>query len=267
MKYFFMAACSAAILFASCSKSKTPEFQPGDTGQLEIEFDNVVGAQNLQLNTGVYVNAKGENFTVSTLNYYISNIRIKNVDGTEYIVPKDSSYFLIKEENTSQIITLNNVPAGDYNAISFIVGVDSLKCASPIEERTGVLDPAGEGAGMYWTWNSGYIFLKMEGTSTALPAGSDAYMYHIGGFGGYSSTTINNIKTVSLNAPSGSVAGVRKNKDEAPHIHLFADVLKVFDGSTTVSIVENPMVMFSPYSVNIANNYAKMFSINHIHND
>ena len=50
-------------------------------------------------------------------------------------------------------------------------------------------------------------------------------------------------------------------------MHLFADAAKVLDGKTPFSIAENPMVMFAPFSVTIANNYAGMFSIDHIHND
>ncbi|ULQ51283.1 MbnP family protein [Flavihumibacter fluvii] len=267
MRYFFMAILAAATLFTSCSKSKEPDFQAGDTGSLDIEFDNVVGGQNLQLNTGVYTNSSGESFTITTLNYFISNIVLKNADGSEYIVPRNNCYFLIKEENASQLISLDNIPAGNYNGLSFILGVDSLKNTEPIENRTGSLDPAGEAAGMYWVWNSGYIFLKMEGTSTVLPATDNAFFYHIGGFGGYSSPTINNIKSVSLTSIAGSVAEVRKNKADAPHVHILADALKVLNGPTPVSIAANPMVMFSPYSVNIANNYQSMFSIDHIHND
>lgn len=267
MKSLFMAVLSAAILFTSCSKSTEPDFQPGDTGSLDIEFDNIAGAQDLQLNTGVYTNSSGEPFSITTLNYFVSNIKLKNVDGSEYVVPRDDSYFLIKEENPTQLISLENIPAGNYNGISFILGVDSLKSTEPIENRTGALDPAGEAAGMYWVWNSGYIFLKMEGTSTVLPPADNAFFYHIGGFGGYTSPTINNIKLISLIGPSGAQAEIRKDKSEAPHIHIFADALKVFNGPVPVSIAANPMIMFSPLSVDIANNYQNMFSIDHIHND
>ena len=119
---------------------------------------------------------------------------------------------------------------------------------------------------MYWVWNSGYIFLKLEGTSTVLPAADNAFFYHIGGFGGYNSPTINNIKSITLTS-TGAAAEVRKNKPEAPHIHILADALKVLNGPTPISIAANPMVMFNPFSVNIANNYQSMFKIDHIHND
>ena len=42
--------------------------------------------------------------------------------------------------------------------------------------------------------------------------------------------------------------------------------MKAFNGTTNVSIAANPSVMFSDYSVNIANNYADMFYHDHTEN-
>jgi hypothetical protein len=268
MKKIAFYGISALLFLSSCSKDSTPAWQPGDKGELEVEFDNVVGSSDLILNTGSYTNAAGESFKITKFDYYISNVVLYNEDGSTYTLPKDSSYFLVKESvASSTLLTLHDIPAGNYKGISFIVGVDSLKCTAPLAERTGVLDPAGAGAGMYWTWNSGYIFLKMEGTSSASTDPTGVFMYHIGGFGGYSSPTINNIKKITLMASGSSRAEVRKNKPSAPHIHIMADAARVMNGSTNVSIAANSAVMFAPYSVNIANNYANMFSIDHIHND
>ena len=267
MKMFYSLLIALVTITSSCKKEAVSDIQPGDTGDLVIEFDNIIGGTDLQLHTGVYTNAAGESFKVSMLNYYISNIVLTKEDGSTYTVPRDSSYFLIKEENPEQEAHLKDIPAGNYTAISFTLGVDSLKNTAPVGERTGCLDPAGDGAGMYWTWNSGYIFLKMEGPADAATSGDKKFRYHIGGFGGYSSATINNIKRVNLNIPAGSSAQVRKNKPKAPHIHVLADASKVMNGSTNVSIAANTTVVFESYSVNIANNYAGMFRIDHVHND
>lgn len=265
MKRISIVYLAALLLFGSCKKeSTTPDFSATDKGSIEIEFDNVAGGEDLVLNTGVYNNAAGETYNITKFNYYISNIILKNEDGTAYAVPQDDSYFLVQEDDeATHVVELEDVPAGNYTGITFTVGVDSAKCAAPVDERTGVLDPAAGGADMYWGWNSGYIFLKMEGTSTASAMGD--FYYHIGGFGGYSSTTINNIKTISLTIPGGAKGTVRK--DITPEMHLLIDAKKVLDGTTNVSIAANSMVMFTDYSVNIANNYASMFTIDHVHND
>lgn len=267
MKMLYSLLITLVAFTTACKKEAQPEFLPGEKGKLVVEFDNIVGNQNLQLNTGVYTNASGEQFKISMLNYFISNIVLTNEDGTTYVVPKDSSYFLIKEENPTQEIELSNIPAGNYTGISFVLGIDSLKNTAPVGERTGCLDPAGDGAGMYWTWNSGYIFLKMEGPADVATSGDKKFRYHIGGFGGYSSATINNIKKISLPFAAGTRAEVRKEKAHGPQIHLLADAAKVMNGPTNISIATHTTVMFNDYSVNIANNYASMFSVDHVHND
>jgi hypothetical protein len=267
MKKVLIPVYTVLLICFSCKKESAPAFMPGDKGSLTIHFDNVVSGNDLELNTRTYTNASGETYSISSINYYISNIRLKNADGSEYTVSRDSSYYLIKEENPSQDIELDNVPAGNYTGISFIIGVDSLKSISPLSERQGVLDPATGAAGMYRDVNAGYIFLKVEGHSNSATSADKKFQYAIGGYGGSVSPTFNNIKTVTLAAPSGSQAEVRKNKTTPPEIHIFADAAKVFDGVSNISFAAHTTVLFEPFSVTVANNYAGMFNINHIHND
>ncbi len=266
--YFFLMLALPAFLFSSCKKEKTePDYNDLNLAPLSVEFDNIVGGQNLYLNTGSYTNTAGEIYSLSMLQYYISNIKVKKADGTEYVVPQDSSYFLIKEGEASSRVAKVNVPEGDYTSITFTVGIDSLRSTMDIDRRTGVLDPSGGMDGMYWGWNSGYIFFKMEGTSDAAPldpSGQHKFRYHIGGFGGYSAPTINNIKEITLDLSAGGVAKVRK--DRSSNIHLMVDIAKVWGGSPAVSIAANPTVMFSEYSTTIANNFRDMFRHDHTEN-
>jgi len=262
-------AAAALFALASCKKEKNePVFDDKNLAPLSIEFDNIVGGQNLYLNSGSYTNAAGETFSVSLLQYFISNIKVQKADGTEYVIPQDSSYFLIREGDEDFSEALVNVPEADYTRLTFTVGVDSLRSTMDVSKRTGVLDPSGGMAdGMYWGWNSGYIFFKMEGLSDAAPvdgSGQHKFRYHIGGFGGYNAPTINNIKTVTLDLTERGIAKARK--DRKANIHLMVDIGKVLSGSTTVSIAAHPEVMFSDYSVNIANNYAGMFRHDHTEN-
>src|SRR5688572_8355196 len=151
------------LLVALVTLSCDDENEIQGTGQLTIEFDNRAGEDDLVLGTA-YTNASDESFTLTKLNYFISNIKLETTGGKEFIVPQDSSYFLISEEDEeSQEVVLKNIPSGDYNLITFTIGVDSLRSTMDISKRTGVLDPALGHDGMYWTWNSGYIFFKMEG--------------------------------------------------------------------------------------------------------
>jgi hypothetical protein len=57
----------------------------------------------------------------------------------------------------------------------FLLGVDSLTNVSGA--FGGDLDPTN---GMYWTWQSGYINMKLEGRSSAAPKGR--FELHLGGY-------------------------------------------------------------------------------------
>lgn len=262
MKQQIFLFASVILFAASCKKDDAPQYNSNVKAPLTIEFDQVVGSSDMQLNTGNYTNAVGESFNITTCKYFISNIKLTRTDGSVYVVPQLESYFLIDESNHDSHEAELSVPEGEYKTLEFMVGVDSLRNTKDISERTGVLDPAGAAAGMYWSWNSGYIFFKLEGASPASAMGD--YMYHIGGFGGYSSPTINNIKTVNIDLSARGVPKVKTGR--SANVHLFVDVLKMFNGSTNISIASNPMVMFNSFSTTIANNYVAMFRHDHTEN-
>lgn len=257
-----------AMLVTSCDDKNDPEPTPGESGNLTIEFDNIVGEKNLVLNGTTYVNSSGEDFVITKLAYYISNIKLIRADGSSHVIPQDSSYFLIKEANKeSQFVRLKNIPFGDYKSVEFMVGVDSLRNTMPIEKLTGVLDPGGSMAedGMYWAWNSGFIFLKLEGSSSKATSANGKFYYHIGLYGGYNIPTVNNTRVVKVNF-GDLTASV--SSTVSPEVHLLVDIMKVFDGpATKLSIAQYNSVMTQQPLVaqSIANNYATMFSLDHIH--
>jgi hypothetical protein len=272
---FFM----GSVLISGCSKNNdaAPEFAASNLAPFSVEFDNIVGERTLSLNnsTSLYTNAAAEKFSISMLQYFISNIKVTTADGKEYAVPQDSSYFLIKGTDKASRFAKVRVPEGDYTKLTFTLGVDSLRSTMGIDHRTGILDPASggdhESGGMYWGWNAGYIFFKFEGNATVIsddingdPTGKKQFKYHIGGFGGYSAPTINNIKVITIDLNTAGIAKVRK--DRQSNVHLFVDVMKVFNGTNAFKIAEHPNVMFSDYSINIAKNLTELFKHDHTEN-
>src|SRR3954464_15461384 len=113
MQPFYIVFPLLALLFTNCKKSVGRK--PADNrikAPLVIQFDNVVGDKNLQLNTGKYTNAAGETFSVSLCQYFISNIEMTAANGTKYVVPQDSSYFLVRESDPATHFLHVNVPVG-----------------------------------------------------------------------------------------------------------------------------------------------------------
>lgn len=257
-KIAFAFVLGIAAFFTACESS---DINPNDKNSVSLYFENLVGTDPVVLGSKTYTNASGEDFTITTFNYFVSNIILKKTDGTE--LKFADKYFLVKESvEDSKTITLKDIPAGDYSSVSFLIGVDSAKSVSDVSQRTGVLDPASYGTdNMYWSWNSGYIFFKMEGKSTKSTSAAKDFKFHIGGFGGMSAKTANNLRTVTLTM--ADLAKVRKNI--APEIHLAIDAQKVF--KTTIKIADKNEIMNPTLGVAVANNYKDMFAVEHVHND
>jgi len=225
--------------------------------QIILSFENAFGEEPMQLKKE-FENTHGEKVSFSLFNYFISNIQFTRKDGSKYVVPQDSSYFLIKESDpNSQDITLA-VPKGKYKSLSFTIGIDSLRSTQGPDKRQGVLDVGADARGMYWAWNSGYIFLKMEGKSPASPDSlRNNFYYHIGGYGGFDQKTLNNIRTKSFE--------FRKPLTATPKAITVATIRvntkQFFEGPIPLKVGEHPSVMWGPVSTQIADAYVRIFSL------
>lgn len=260
--YKTIALLFVVAVLSNCKKDKKepePEAptspittQPG--GNLQIEFEGMVGDSDLVLSTATYTNQAGNTFNVTLCKYYISNIKITKTDNTVWAEP--NSYHLIDYSNPlSTIIEMTGVPYADYKSIEFMLGVDSARNVSGAQ--TGALDPTN---GMFWSWNSGYIMAKVEGTSPQSTATANALTFHVGGFKGATSA-------LKVFSPSfgGSLANV--SSTIVPKIHLKADILEWFQTPTAINFgTLNTVHMPGNDAKTIADNYADMFSVEHIHN-
>jgi hypothetical protein len=257
-----------SLVFVFATSCKKDEVVSAEPGTLTLHFDNIVGDANLQLNTTntPYTNANGEAFKVTWLTYYISNIKVKSSDGKVFTDPVKSDgsqgYYLIDESDSeSQDVVLKNLPAGDYTEVTFTVGVD----ANQVDQgaQVGALDPA---KGLFWSWNSGYIFFAIEGVSPVSTEADNAFQFHVGGYKEVSGSTTaaNNIKTITLSF-DGNKAAV--NAAHEPEVHLLLDVKKFFNGAgaANVSFATNA-ARHSPASCkDVAGNIPAAFTFDHIH--
>lgn len=280
-KLLFLSTLLGVLFFSACKKDEEAK----DPGTLEITFDNIAVVNDVQQQLSLvapgsteygYTNEMGQQFNINLLRYYISAIELEGPNGEKFVDELSVSaadakgYYLIDESiSASQLVTLTGVPAGEYNKITFTVGVDS---AGVVDGASGgVLDPAT--SHMFWNWNSGYIALKFEGQSPVSNGGvggaetitadnPNGMAYHIGGWknipGG---VFVYNNKRLSFTFDTNAKV---ESKLE-PRLHMVFDVLKMFGGHKAIDFTGNHNVHKPSDGVDVANNIEHAFAYDHIH--
>ncbi|MFB6454494.1 MbnP family protein [Chitinophaga sp. Hz27] len=220
---------------------------PPDTAII-ISFFNYVDDQPLHCNETAYTNTAGETLTISKFLYYISNIELLQQNGKVIRIP--SQYFLVDAaDSASRVIHLPKIPTGTYAAISWTIGVDSIKNVSGAQ--AGALAPEN---GMFWTWNSGYIMAKMEGHSKSAPTALNEFQLHVGGF----KSPYNSLRKVKLTLTTPLII----TKSHITTINIKANAAAWFHGTNVISLAEGPIIMApGAAAIRIADNYQYMFSV------
>lgn len=246
-----------ASAISSCKKKNNEDPTPAVPGSMLIKFEHTFNGTGLTLNsTDYYKLPNDDSLIVTTFKYYISNIQLKKTDGSIWKQPE--SYYIIDHANAESGICslqIDNIPSGEYTDISYTIGVDSTRNVSGAQD--GALDPLNE---LYWNWNSGYIFLKIEGIYKNINSG--LFAYHIGGFKNSDGSNALQKRTFDF-----GVLPVKVNATAIPQVHFAVDISKLFSGpGTTIKVSETPTQMMpGTGSVNISKNYTEMFSLDHVH--
>jgi archaellin len=243
-----------ANLFAGCEKDKDPEPTPtpSTTQELALVFRPVAGSDDVDFAT-VHTSNSGQKYTVSTLRYYMSNIRLIKSDNSEY--PLTGKYLLVQPSVSH--VHLGQVPLGSYKGIKFAIGIDSA---------TNHMDPALYPAGnplaqqnpsMHWNWNAGYIFLQIEGSCDTTSGNTGvltsgvydrSMFFHLGMDALYRNVDLSN-------------SAFTVDSSGEKHLYLKADVNELLEGVDLTTENQSHTMGTMMLATKIANNIANMFTL------
>lgn len=146
---------------------------------LAIHFNSMVGSENLVYNQEYTVNGRKLKFTRAQ--FYVSGIHLEKHDGSHLHL--EDQYLLV--HGGAHHYSIGNVPSASYHGMSFDVGVDSAANHSdPATYASGHALSSLDANYSHWTWNSGYVFIRLEGyvdTTAAATGNADiGFVYHVG---------------------------------------------------------------------------------------
>jgi hypothetical protein len=237
----------SSLLFTACKKDKAEEPTPSTEQNLTLHIHSNVGAEEANFDS-TFETAGGRKFTIADYRMYISNIVLIKNDGSLYPL---TGKVLLTDPETEEY-SVGKVPVGNYKGFTFQIGLDSLvnhsdptiyPASSPLSEQT---------PSIHWSWNSGYIFWKVEGkidTTIAQNGPVDVdYVFHIG---------MDDLKrTVDFSTDAFSVVS---GTDQI--VHLEFDLLDALDGVDLTSELMTHTMDNLPLAVKIADNFPNSFRI------
>lgn len=141
-------------------------------GQLTIDVNLTLGEQQVKLNQAVQLNE--QSFRLEQARFYLSkfefyeNNQLVSVDSV-------SAYLVDFEMDSTRKLVFPMIESTQVDEIRFVFGIDSATNTSGA--MSGALDPMH---GMYWSWQSGYINCKLEGTF--LSPKPEVFQLHLGGY-------------------------------------------------------------------------------------
>lgn len=127
------------------------------------------------LDTTFHFNAS-DSIRFETVKIYISAIEFYRHSKKEW-TEKNSFHLVDAGQEKSNTITLDIPKNIVFNTIRFNIGIDSNTNTAGVLGAD--LDPT---KGMYWTWQSGYINVKLEGTTNLAHSPNHAFEFHLGGY-------------------------------------------------------------------------------------
>lgn len=203
---------------------------------VSVVFDLRWKSEKLQL--GKSYSSNNDSLQLSLMKFYISNFEIEYHNKS--IDREKNSYHLIDIENLKSLHFMIPKSKKEISNINFNIGIDSTTSVSGA--LAGDLDVQN---GMYWAWQSGYINMKVEGTSKSCKTRKNAFQFHIGGY---------------LN-PNYALRKVnfKFNSNSKNQIVVVIDLNKLF---SEINLADTNSIMIpGEKAMKIADLSAKMFSI------
>jgi cytochrome c peroxidase len=202
-------------------------------GDLTLRIIPAVPAGELRLNGTPVKNTDGETWTVTRLSYLVSGAALRRVDGTWLELQDEPAW--LNAATSRNLVPLKNIPAGDYAALRFHIG---------LTEDENQRDPSSRGPdhplnprlnGLHWSWQGGYIFLALEGMWKGRSDEMKGYSFHLGRQPFRTAVTIEGPWKISDQAMTAAL--------EMDLARVLSDISFVRDGMTTHARDGDPLAL------------------------
>lgn len=150
IRYILLFICTTTFFFG-CKKDTQID------GGIQFNFGYKIDNDLFKTDTFAYQSPAGYKYKITKLEYFVSNIQLKDLAGNLYRI--DTVFYVNASLSSTNTFVLPNIPTGKYTDVYFNIGIDSLRNIS------NSLSGSVEMENMAWPdmMGGGYHFLKFEG--------------------------------------------------------------------------------------------------------
>jgi cytochrome c peroxidase len=147
-------------------------------GDLTLEIRHLWHGKPFRLAEDWLTGEAGGALSLTRLTYLLSAVQLEGADGSR--LGRNDWYGLVNAEEGASLVRIGGVPGGKFSALDFSIGLDGKTNTSDPNQYPPdhPLNPVRNH--LHWDWQSGYIFLAVEGVWRAVEGEESGFSYHLG---------------------------------------------------------------------------------------
>jgi hypothetical protein len=150
---------------------------PSPSGKIIFSINHQVNGQPLTENDLIYTNATGNEYLITEVKYFISDITFYRHDGSKKVIGDWKDIFYVDENipETKKMRFYDNIPAGTYDSINFVFGISVQKNKSFMYVNPPEVD-------MFWpeVLGGGYHYMMINGKWKDTTEVNQPFNFHLG---------------------------------------------------------------------------------------
>lgn len=170
----FLTFVALIIILNSCTHKKT-EPEPG--GFLQLNIEHRVQGNLLLVDEFLYTNEAGNQYMVTEIQWFFSEMQLIDAAGNIFTFPETEQVFYVDTDidATKEIKLKTRIPAGNYNGIRFIFGLNEQK-----NKSNRFVNPPE--SFMFWPeyLGGGYHYMKLNGKWINPDGLPEPFNFHLG---------------------------------------------------------------------------------------
>ena len=174
----FLSVIAIGTFMVSCETEKTPVVDTTPKNGVVLNFVGLINGNNLASSTKMHGKFGGELFSVTNWSILVSHLALVKENGDT--VQLGDGYQWVNFTDGRTTFKYLNIPEGNYKAISFLLGLDSLINHGDPNKWPANHPLNAFTTGLHWGWSGGYIFQALDGNyaKDSVTSSTNGFSFH-----------------------------------------------------------------------------------------